>query len=137
MEPLTFSMSRTCASAGVATARQIEAARAVRMDMAGLQRRGTGTARAHGRNGPLRYNRTVNAAGHLPEVIRTIDVPDSFTPAIAPVVLLILDGWGHREDPTDNALAKGTLPNWRALLADCPHTLIHTEGRHVGLPDGQ
>lgn len=54
-----------------------------------------------------------------------------------PVVLLILDGWGHRDDPTDNALAQATLPNWHALLASAPHTLIHTEGRHVGLPDGQ
>ncbi|MGG6462287.1 2,3-bisphosphoglycerate-independent phosphoglycerate mutase [Solilutibacter silvestris] len=54
-----------------------------------------------------------------------------------PVVLLILDGWGHREDPADNALAQADLPNWRRLLATCPHTLIHTEGRHVGLPDGQ
>ncbi|SOD55435.1 2,3-bisphosphoglycerate-independent phosphoglycerate mutase [Pseudoxanthomonas wuyuanensis] len=54
-----------------------------------------------------------------------------------PVVLLILDGWGHREEPADNALAQATLPNWRRLLATCPHTLIHTEGRHVGLPDGQ
>ncbi len=54
-----------------------------------------------------------------------------------PVVLLILDGWGHREDPEDNALAQADLPHWRRLLATCPHTLIHTEGRHVGLPDGQ
>jgi 2,3-bisphosphoglycerate-independent phosphoglycerate mutase len=50
---------------------------------------------------------------------------------------LILDGWGHREDPTDNALAQAALPNWQRLLATAPHTLIHTEGRHVGLPDGQ
>jgi len=56
---------------------------------------------------------------------------------VRPVVLLILDGWGHREDPTDNALAQARLPNWQRLLAECPHTLIHTEGRHVGLPDGQ
>ncbi|MGO4552201.1 2,3-bisphosphoglycerate-independent phosphoglycerate mutase [Lysobacter sp. 2RAF19] len=54
-----------------------------------------------------------------------------------PVVLLILDGWGHREDPTDNALAQADIPNWRRLWATQPHTLIHTEGRHVGLPDGQ
>jgi len=54
-----------------------------------------------------------------------------------PVVLLILDGWGHRDDPTDNALAQARLPNWHALLESAPHTLIHTEGRHVGLPDGQ
>ncbi len=54
-----------------------------------------------------------------------------------PVVLLILDGWGYREDPADNALALADLPNWRRLWAQRPHTLIHTEGRHVGLPDGQ
>jgi 2,3-bisphosphoglycerate-independent phosphoglycerate mutase len=54
-----------------------------------------------------------------------------------PLLLLILDGWGHRDDPRDNALAQARLPNWRRLLADFPHTLVHTEGRHVGLPDGQ
>ena len=54
-----------------------------------------------------------------------------------PVVLLILDGWGYREDPTDNALAQATTPNWDRLWAGRPHTLIHTEGKHVGLPDGQ
>jgi 2,3-bisphosphoglycerate-independent phosphoglycerate mutase len=53
------------------------------------------------------------------------------------VVLLILDGWGHREDPRDNALAQAELPHWRALWATQPHTLIETSGRHVGLPDGQ
>ncbi len=58
-------------------------------------------------------------------------------PAPRPVVLMILDGWGHRDDPADNALAQATLPNWRRLWQQQPHTLIHTEGRHVGLPDGQ
>ncbi|HSR65321.1 MAG TPA: 2,3-bisphosphoglycerate-independent phosphoglycerate mutase [Xanthomonadaceae bacterium] len=52
-------------------------------------------------------------------------------------MLMILDGWGHRDEPQDNALAQAKLPHWRALWAGCPHTLIHTEGRHVGLPDGQ
>lgn len=64
----------------------------------------------------------------------------SFKPKSAPpkpIVLLILDGWGHRDDPADNALAQADLPNWRRLWAGSPHTLIHTEGRHVGLPDGQ
>ena len=54
-----------------------------------------------------------------------------------PVVLLILDGWGHRDDPADNAIALADVPNWRRLLAEHPTTLIHTEGRYVGLPDGQ
>ncbi len=54
-----------------------------------------------------------------------------------PVLLLILDGWGHREESADNAIALANVPNWRRLLADCPHTLVHTEGKFVGLPDGQ
>ncbi|GAA4858026.1 2,3-bisphosphoglycerate-independent phosphoglycerate mutase [Luteimonas vadosa] len=53
------------------------------------------------------------------------------------MVLLILDGWGHREQGQDNAIAMADVPHWRRLLADHPHTLVHTEGRHVGLPDGQ
>ncbi len=58
-------------------------------------------------------------------------------PRPKPLMLLILDGWGHREEVADNAIAQATLPNWRGLLRDFPHTLVHTEGRHVGLPDGQ
>ncbi len=58
-------------------------------------------------------------------------------PTPKPVLLLILDGWGHREEREDNAIAQAHAPHWRRLLADCPHTLVHTEGRHVGLPDGQ
>jgi 2,3-bisphosphoglycerate-independent phosphoglycerate mutase len=58
-------------------------------------------------------------------------------PRPQPVVLLILDGWGHRDDPADNALAQARIPHWHTLWAQCPHTLVHTEGRHVGLPDGQ
>ncbi len=54
-----------------------------------------------------------------------------------PLVLMILDGWGHRDDPTDNAVAQANLPNWNHLLATCPNTLIHSEGKFVGLPDGQ
>ena len=64
-------------------------------------------------------------------------MPVSALSALRPVVLLILDGWGHREEREDNALAQAHLPNWHALVAGSPHTLIHTEGRHVGLPDGQ
>jgi 2,3-bisphosphoglycerate-independent phosphoglycerate mutase len=58
-------------------------------------------------------------------------------PTPKPVLLLILDGWGHRVESEWNAIAQANLPNWRRLLADCPHTLIDTHGEHVGLPDGQ
>ena len=54
-----------------------------------------------------------------------------------PVLLLILDGWGHREEAANNAIAQARLPNWRHLLASYPHTLVETHGRFVGLPDDQ
>ena len=54
-----------------------------------------------------------------------------------PVLLLILDGWGHRVETDGNAIAHAYCPNWRRLLAECPHTLIDTHGLRVGLPDDQ
>ncbi len=54
-----------------------------------------------------------------------------------PVLLLILDGWGYREERDNNAIALASAPNWRRLLATCPHTLVDTHGEHVGLPHGQ
>jgi 2,3-bisphosphoglycerate-independent phosphoglycerate mutase len=54
-----------------------------------------------------------------------------------PVILCILDGWGLRDDPTDNALAQARLPNYRRLLETRPFARIGTSGRDVGLPDGQ
>jgi 2,3-bisphosphoglycerate-independent phosphoglycerate mutase len=54
-----------------------------------------------------------------------------------PVLLLILDGWGHRDDTENNAIAQANLPNWRRLVAECPHTLVETHGLAVGLPAGQ
>ncbi|MDR3387422.1 MAG: 2,3-bisphosphoglycerate-independent phosphoglycerate mutase [Rudaea sp.] len=53
------------------------------------------------------------------------------------MLLLVLDGWGHREETANNAIALARAPNWRRLLADYPHTLIDTHGLSVGLPDGQ
>jgi len=54
-----------------------------------------------------------------------------------PILLLILDGWGHRDDTAHNAIAQANAPNWRRLLADYPHTLVDTHGEFVGLPHGQ
>jgi 2,3-bisphosphoglycerate-independent phosphoglycerate mutase len=54
-----------------------------------------------------------------------------------PVLLLILDGWGHREARENNAIAQAEAPNWRRFLATYPHTLVETHGRFVGLPDDQ
>ncbi|MEO7064371.1 MAG: 2,3-bisphosphoglycerate-independent phosphoglycerate mutase [Dokdonella sp.] len=54
-----------------------------------------------------------------------------------PVLLLILDGWGHRDETEHNAIALADLPNWHGLLARYPHTLVQTHGHYVGLPEGQ
>jgi 2,3-bisphosphoglycerate-independent phosphoglycerate mutase len=56
---------------------------------------------------------------------------------VAPVVLVILDGWGYRPDIHGNAIAQAQTPNIDSLWAAYPHTLIDTSGRAVGLPDGQ
>jgi len=52
-------------------------------------------------------------------------------------LLLILDGWGYREETDSNAIAAANTPTWDALWQACPHTLISTSGMDVGLPEGQ
>ena len=55
-----------------------------------------------------------------------------------PVMLLILDGWGYRDQKTeDNAIEMGDTPNWHNLLQTCPHAFVETSGLDVGLPKGQ
>src|SRR3954463_5923716 len=54
-----------------------------------------------------------------------------------PAVLCVLDGWGWRPEAKDNAIAAARTPNFDKLLRDCPHALLATSGRAVGLPDGQ
>jgi 2,3-bisphosphoglycerate-independent phosphoglycerate mutase len=56
---------------------------------------------------------------------------------VSPVVLVILDGWGYREETDGNAIAAAKTPVMDSLWAVYPHTLIHTSGKAVGLPDGQ
>jgi 2,3-bisphosphoglycerate-independent phosphoglycerate mutase len=56
---------------------------------------------------------------------------------VSPVVLVILDGWGYREDIDGNAVAAAKTPVMSSLWAAYPHTLIRTAGKDVGLPDGQ
>src|SRR4028119_1240819 len=57
--------------------------------------------------------------------------------SVSPVVLIILDGWGYREEEDGNAIAAAKTPVMDSLWAAYPRTLIHTSGRAVGLPDGQ
>ena len=52
-------------------------------------------------------------------------------------LLLILDGWGHREATDSNAIANAATPTWDSLWRQQPSTLIDTSGQSVGLPAGQ
>ncbi|MBD5655259.1 MAG: 2,3-bisphosphoglycerate-independent phosphoglycerate mutase, partial [Candidatus Eremiobacteraeota bacterium] len=53
-----------------------------------------------------------------------------------PLVLAILDGWGHNDNAYGNAIANADLPNWRRLLTTYPHALLEASGEDVGLPSG-
>ena len=63
--------------------------------------------------------------------IKSLSVPQS------PVVLAILDGWGYREDISDNAIKSASTPVMDSLWHAYPNTLISASGSDVGLPDGQ
>ncbi|WP_440464979.1 2,3-bisphosphoglycerate-independent phosphoglycerate mutase [Psychrobacter sp. ASPA161_6] len=54
-----------------------------------------------------------------------------------PHVLMILDGFGHREEDKDNAIAAANMPNLDKIYQKYPHGLISASGEDVGLPDGQ
>jgi len=53
------------------------------------------------------------------------------------MVLVILDGYGYREDQQDNAILNAKTPVMDALWAQRPHTLVDASGLEVGLPDRQ
>jgi 2,3-bisphosphoglycerate-independent phosphoglycerate mutase len=54
-----------------------------------------------------------------------------------PIVLVILDGFGERAEPADNAVRLAKTPRMAELFARYPHGLIGTSGPDVGLPPGQ
>ena len=59
------------------------------------------------------------------------------TKPAGPLVLMILDGWGHREDAPDNAISQASTPCWDKVQQQGAHTTIKTSGEFVGLPAGQ
>ena len=54
-----------------------------------------------------------------------------------PHVLMILDGFGHREEEKDNAIAAANMPNLDKIYKQYSHGLISASGEDVGLPEGQ
>ena len=59
------------------------------------------------------------------------------TTSYRPVVLCVLDGWGHRAETEHNAIALAETPVWDRLCAARPYGLLATAGAAVGLPEGQ
>ena len=53
------------------------------------------------------------------------------------VALIVLDGWGHREETSNNAIEASKKPFFDSLWAKYPHTLLEASGPFVGLPSGQ
>jgi len=53
------------------------------------------------------------------------------------VVLIVLDGWGYREEKENNPIAIASTPCFDNLWANHPHSLLEASGLAVGLPDGQ
>ncbi len=58
-------------------------------------------------------------------------------PALRPVVLCILDGWGHRDICKNNAICMARTPVLDRLYETCPNALIDASEQEVGLPSSQ
>ena len=56
---------------------------------------------------------------------------------VTPVLLIILDGFGHREECEHNAICQARKPHWNFLWKTYPHTLIDASEKWVGLPKEQ
>lgn len=57
--------------------------------------------------------------------------------SIKPVVLTILDGWGHSDSLEGNAIKLAKTPTIDYLFANYSNTLLNASGEHVGLPNKQ
>lgn len=55
----------------------------------------------------------------------------------SPVALIILDGFGLRDDKIGNAVALANKPNYDLLWNNFPHSTLTACGEAVGLPEGQ
>jgi len=51
------------------------------------------------------------------------------------LVLLILDGWGLREDAYGNVIREADTPHFDALWSEFPHSVLQAAGAAVGMPD--
>ena len=53
------------------------------------------------------------------------------------MLMIILDGFGIREDVNGNAIKNANMPFFNKLWEEYPHSLLEASGEYVGLPEGQ
>lgn len=70
------------------------------------------------------------------KIRRTSQTKERFHLSSNPLVLLILDGWGFRENLYGNLIAEASTPNFDFLWHSFPHSLLEASGEAVGLPAG-
>ena len=54
-----------------------------------------------------------------------------------PLILCVLDGWGHKKDSETNAITQADTPTWDRWQKTFPQILLEASGPAVGLPKGQ
>ena len=54
-----------------------------------------------------------------------------------PLALIIMDGYGLREETEGNAIKAANTPNLSAIFEKCPSAKLACSGLAVGLPEGQ
>lgn len=80
---------------------------------------------------------------HYYAIIRSVDAPNIrqgyclMTEKRTPTALLILDGYGYREETSSNAIHAAKTPVMDRLWQQNPHSHVSGSGMDVGLPDGQ
>jgi 2,3-bisphosphoglycerate-independent phosphoglycerate mutase len=57
--------------------------------------------------------------------------------SLKPILLIILDGFGHRDECEFNAICQARKPYWNFLCSTYPHTIIDASEKWVGLPPAQ
>ena len=54
-----------------------------------------------------------------------------------PFLLIVLDGWGHNDNPKHNAIHGAKTPTFDSLWATFPHATLEASAEPIGLPKSQ
>ena len=76
-------------------------------------------------------------SGKIPYITAMANAPPIASNRPRPVVLCILDGWGHRTERENNAILQARTPTYDRWLKTQPHGLLDASELAVGLPPGQ